>query len=150
MVNVFFNGRLGADAEVRQAKDGGQFMAFSVAVNEFRDGEEKTSWMRVYTREERLIKLSQHLKKGSLVSINGKEQVNLFTDKNGETQAARDVTAFNISFVRVGVKNENEVKMTMDTTTPEQNQEMNCGVLKPQLVTAPSSSTIDDDDELPF
>lgn len=155
MVNVIFNGRLGADAEVRQSKSGSQYVTFNVAVNEFRDKEEKTSWLRVFSHEDRHIKLAQHLKKGSFVSINGKEHVTTFVDKNGNTQISREVTAFNISFVGVGkTENTDSSKTTTNQTvvpTPTQTtntqMEMSCGTLQPQFANV--GTTVNEDD-LPF
>lgn len=157
MVNVIFNGRLGADAEIRQNKNGVNYVTFNVAVHEFRDGEDKTTWLRVYGREERFIKLAPHLKKGSLVSVNGKEHVSTFVDKNGNTQISREVTAFSVNFISVkNDSNDNNKATTTTVTTPTQavtpvvnsQMEMSCGTLQPQMVSA--SSAPSDYDDLPF
>ena len=158
MVNVIFNGRLGADAEIRQNKIGSQYVTFNVAVNEFRDKEEKTSWLRVFSHEDRHIKLAQHLKKGSFVSINGKEYVGTFVDKNGNTQISREVTAFNISFVNSSKSENNDAsksttnQTTVPTPSPTVNNvqmEMSCGTLQPQIANVGASATVAEDD-LPF
>lgn len=159
MVNVFFNGRLGADAEVRTSNDGVQFLTCSVAVNEYINGEEKTSWMRVRSREDRFIKLAQYLKKGSLVSVSGKENIGTFQGKSGETLFSRDVTAFNIQFIKAGNKNENTDDKTQENTNEPTNAQISCGTFQPnqtttvtqQMVTVGSASLdTDNDDDLPF
>lgn len=149
MINVLFNGRLGADAEVRQGKEGREFISFRVAVNEKRGGERKTSWMNVRSAN---TKIAPYLKKGTLVSITGDEEVNTFISKNGETQFSRDVRAFNIDFINAGNSTENESGENRTTTTSvgettitPTEVPMSCGTLKPQMV-----ATTEDVDDLPF
>lgn len=152
MIQVNFNGRLGADAEVRQSKEGKEFITFSVAVNEKRNGEKKTTWMRVRSDN---MRIAPYLKKGSLVFVSGNEDVNTFIDKNGSTQVSRDVRAHNIDFISIGIANgENSGDRATNTTTTTVTEpitptamSMNCGTLQPQ---ATASQVQDDTDDLPF
>jgi single-strand DNA-binding protein len=154
MIQVNFNGRLGADAEVRQGKEGKEFITFSVAVNEKRNGEKKTTWMRVRSDN---MRIAPYLKKGSLVFISGNEDVSTFVDRNGSTQVSRDVRAHNIDFISVGNANENgsaENRTTTvapttvsETTITPTAMSMSCGTLQPQMA---SSVISEDSDDLPF
>ena len=154
MIQVNFNGRLGADAEVRQGKEGKEFITFSVAVNEKRNGEKKTTWMRVRSDN---MRIAPYLKKGSLVFISGNEDVSTFVDKNGSTQISRDVRAHNIDFISVGTANENSgtenrastptTTTVAETTITPTAMSMSCGTLQPQMATSVIS---EDNDDLPF
>ena len=154
MIQVNFNGRLGADAEVRQGKEGKEFITFSVAVNEKRNGEKRTTWMRVRSDN---MRIAPYLKKGSLVFVSGNEDVNTFVDKNGSTQVSRDVRAHNIDFINVGNANgenngaERTVSTTVNTnentTSATATMSMECGTLQPHVA---SSAMQDDNDDLPF
>lgn len=152
MIQVNFNGRLGADAEVRQSKEGREFITFSVAVNEKRNGERKTTWMRVRSDN---MRIAPYLKKGSLVFISGNEDINTFTDKNGTVQFSRDVRAHNIDFISVGNgtnengSNENR-PITQSQTPIEENVSMSCGTLQPQTAVSQASNESEDIDDLPF
>jgi single-strand DNA-binding protein len=149
MIQVNFNGRLGADAESRKSKDGKDFITFSVAVNEKRNGERKTTWMRVVSDN---MKIAPYLKKGSLVFISGNEDVSTFTDKNGSTQVSRDVRAHSIDFIPVGNgesgNTESKASVVNQDLVPN-SMEMSCGTLQPHMAMA-STSTTDDSDDLPF
>lgn len=151
MIQVSFNGRLGADPEVRQGKEGKEFIKFSVAVNEKRKGERTTTWMRVSSNN---MSIAPYLKKGSLVFISGDEEVNTFIDKNGVTQVSRDVRANMIDFIPVGInngENGNTDLRPVATTLPNTESSvdamsMACGTLQPQGSVAQAS----DIDDLPF
>lgn len=146
MINVFFNGRLGADVEICRSKDGKEFLSFSVAVNEKRGGEKKTIWMRVRSSQ---MNLAPYLKKGSYVSVMGNELINTYLNKSGEMQFSREVNAFNINFVDVSNK-ENTTDNQQENKRLEGNniQDMSCGVLQPQV--SLSQTAVSDNDDLPF
>lgn len=150
MINVYFTGRLGADAEVRQTTNG-EMVSFSVAVSWTFNKEEKTVWMRVKSSQERFLKLAPHLKKGSMVMISGVETVSLYTDKNGQPQISRDVTPHQFEFIKIGNKQEGVDVTKQETHTPKV-EEVSCGVFQQPITMKPSmvGSASDDDDELPF
>jgi single-strand DNA-binding protein len=149
MVNIFVNGRLGADAEVRTNKDGSSMMTFNVAVDDFVKGNKTTTWLRV--RNVNSLNQAQYLKKGQLVSINGVETVSTFINKAGETLISRDVLADRIEFIKtsngkIDTIKENTVSSEVHSTTQDEDL-MSCGTFQPQMAAASSSSNIDD---LPF
>lgn len=152
MVNIFFNGRLGADAEIRETKNGTSLMTFNVAVDDFVNGEKATTWIRV--RSTQNLNKAPYLKKGSLVSVNGVETVSTFLNKAGETMISRDVLADRIEYVRVGNGNSSETakeSVVEPTTTSERREEiMTCGTLQPQVAMSQVSNQSEDIDDLPF
>lgn len=162
MINVNFVGRLGADAELKKDSFQRDFVSFSVAVDEFRGGQNETAWMRVTASGDRAVKMQPYLKKGSLVSIHGVESVRLFTSASGTTGVSRDVRADRMEFVKVGAANGTTTASTTTASapqttvaTPTQDVDManiSCGTfatqtLEPQVVGVSSSNH---DDDLPF
>lgn len=147
-VNVNVIGRLGGDAEVVNGKNG-QFVSFSLATDEFKNGEKGTAWLRVAYHGERAIKVAEYLKKGKMVNVIGSETVSIYTDKGGNAQVSRDVSASAIDFVSIGSgQTQNNTAETASTPEPT------TGTLKRETVaaaTAAAESTSKDPvDDLPF
>lgn len=144
MVNVNFNGRLGADAELRTSKGGKQYVAMRVATDEFRNGEKGTAWINVTYHGDRAIKMHEYLKKGSAVSVMGSETVGTYQNKNGETQVSRDVLADRVDFVNLGKSGDTQ---SNDATT-------DTGTFKPKAqeteMAAAAAASTDTADDLPF
>lgn len=166
MINVNFVGRLGADAELRQDKFMRNFVAFNVAVDEYRNGQNETVWLRVTDNSERIMKMQPHLKKGTMVSVHGVESVRMFTSANGTMGVSRDVRADRVEFVKSGSGNSTTTSTPQATvvstpsTSPSPQSEPNmqditCGTFDAttniapirQMATVPSS---DIEDDLPF
>ena len=143
MINVNFNGRLGADAEVRTSKGGKQYVSMRVATDEFKNGEKSTAWLNVTYHAERAIKMQPFLKKGSAVSVIGSETVGTYQDKNGETQISRDVLADRVDFIGLGssanTQSNDAVTETGKFKKTEKTDET-------EMATATAST----DDDLPF
>ena len=99
MVNINFNGRLGADSELKTSKNGKQFVSMRVATDEFRNGEKTTTWLNVSYYGDRAVKMHEYLKKGNAVSVLGSETVGTYQNKNGETVVSRDVLADRVDFL---------------------------------------------------
>ena len=141
MVNINFNGRLGADSEVRTSKSGKQYVSMRVATDEFRNGEKSTAWLNVTYHSDRGIKMQPFLKKGSAVSVIGSETVGTYQDKNGETQISRDVLADRVDFLGLGGSGSTQSNETVtDTGKFKKNDET-------EMATATASTS---DDDLPF
>ena len=155
-INVNFNGRLGADSELKTNNNNGkQFVAMRVATDEFRNGKRETVWVNVVDYSDKTKNMAAYLKKGSLVNVHGVESVNLYQSKNGETMISRDVISDRIDFVGSSSGNTTTNKTEVTETT----NEMSCGTFKraeaqePQLAMAtPPQGVVnnDDNDDLPF
>ena len=146
MVNVNFNGRLGADSEIKTSKGGKEYVAMRVATDEFKNNEKATAWINVTYHSERAIKMQPYLKKGSAVSVIGVETVGTYQDKNGETQISRDVLADRVDFLGLGKSGDTQSDSAVTDTGKLKKQ---AKADKAELATATAAATSSDDD-LPF
>ena len=141
MINVNFNGRLGADAEVRTSKGGKQYVSMRVATDEFKNGEKSTAWLNVTYHNDKAIKMQPFLKKGSAVNVIGSETVGTYQDKNGETQISRDILADRVDFLGLGGSGSTQSNDTVTDTGKFKKTE------EAEMATATASTS---DDDLPF
>ena len=96
---VFLVGRLGKDPEIRFSGDGNAIANFSIATNETwknKEGtqQEKTDWHNIVVfgaSAERYIQ--PYVKKGTLVSVEGKLQTRDWEDKDGNKRYTTEVIA---------------------------------------------------------
>lgn len=145
-VNVNIVGRLGKDAEVINGQNG-QFLSFSLATDEFKNGKRGTAWLQVNYNN---TKMAEWLKKGKMVTVIGTETVRTYQDRNGQTQVGRDINAVSVEFVNVGSgqtqsdsTTSNETKASAPITTGN--------LAQPKDVTPPTNSSSDQViDDLPF
>ena len=141
MVNVNVIGRLGADAELINGKNG-QFLSFRMAVDDRVKNEKTTTWFRVTLNGDRVSKLVEYLTKGKLINVIGTETVGIYNAKDGTPQISRDIAASNVEFVSVGsgsTASDSAVE-TKDTT------EVTTGKFEKKPTVAADSS----EDDLPF
>ena len=137
MLYVELIGRLGADAELKTSAKGNQFVSMRVASNDFFNGENVTTWVNVMWSGERAVKMQEHMKKGSAVSVHGTLRTSLFTNKNGEQSISTDLFADRVDFVNLGKSG--------DTQTNEAVTDTGTHKPKPQETAAST-----DADDLPF
>lgn len=81
-----FAGRLGRDAEIREA-NGKPVANFSVAVDDFRNGEKGTLWISCSLWGDRATKLTPFLGKGQAVAVSGRVGVRQYTANDGSAKA---------------------------------------------------------------
>lgn len=86
-------GNLGQDAQVKQTKDGQQFLGFTVAVSEKRNGQESTTWFSCSAWGDRFVTgaIGQYLKKGTKVYIEGNYNPSLFNAQDGSVQISHNL-----------------------------------------------------------
>ena len=97
-------GNLGSDPDMRYAASGAPFLRFNVAANsrarspegEYQD---RTEWVRVTVTGNRAETLSQHLKKGSRVYVDGRLEARPWTDQQGQARAGLEVLANDVQFM---------------------------------------------------
>lgn len=145
MVNVNVIGRLGADAELINGKNG-QFLSFRMAVDDRVKNEKTTTWFRVTLNGDRVAKLAEYLTKGKLINVIGTETVGIYNAKDGTPQVSRDIAASNVEFVSVGsgsTASDSAVE-TKDTT------EVTTGKFEKKPTVAATASADSSDDDLPF
>lgn len=135
-------GRLGADAELRTSTKGNQFVSMRVASNDFVGGENVTTWVTVMWSGDRAVKMQEHMKKGSAVSVHGTLRTSLFTNKNGEQSISTDLFADRVDFVNLGKSGDTQTNETVTET----------GSFKPKAKAeeVAVASAASDADDLPF
>ena len=135
-------GRLGADAELRTSAKGNQFVSMRVASNDFVGGENVTTWVTVMWSGDRAVKMQEHMKKGSAVSVHGTLRTSLFTNKNGEQSISTDLFADRVDFVSLGKSGDTQANEAVTET----------GTFKPKAKAeeVAVASAASDADDLPF
>jgi single-strand DNA-binding protein len=108
---IFFAGNLGQDPELRYTPNGTPVTRFSVATNERwtgQDGQqqERTIWWRVSVWGKQGEAVSQYLRKGSQVIVEGRMDPDpetggpkLWTRRDGRTGASYEIVAHKVQFV---------------------------------------------------
>jgi single-stranded DNA-binding protein len=161
MRQITFDGRLGKDAVVGTAKNGTQYLKFSVANNTFANGEEKTEWFDVTTFNDFIIKQKKDiLKKGSYVIVTGGLESEVKT-YNGKIFLNHSVVANEVNVPKLSSNTANsgprvEVPTVPTPTVPL--PEVNIPSVEERLNTTPSPAVavaannvvVDSDDDLPF
>lgn len=140
MLYTEINGRLGADSELKTSKNGNQYVTMRIASNDFVNGANVTTWVRVLWSGERAVKMQEHMKKGSAVSVRGVLRLSLYDTKNGEKAISTDLFADRVDFLNSGSGSTQTTEGVAET-----------GTFKPQAAaTVPTSSQEASDDDLPF
>ena len=107
---VEIQGFLGRDAEVRTFESGRTLITLNVATNESyknANGEwiTNTTWHNVtHWRTKMDESLRDDLKKGALVTANGKLQTRKYTDKEGKDRYITEVVASKVELAKVEVE----------------------------------------------
>ena len=104
MLKASLIGNLGNEPDMRYAASGSPMLRFNVASNyrtrtpegEYRD---RTEWVRVTVTGSRAGTLSQYLKKGSRVYVEGRLEARPWTDRAGNVQAGLEVLANDVQFM---------------------------------------------------
>lgn len=137
MIISQINGRLGADSELKTSKNGNKYVTMRIASNDFVNGENVTTWVRVMWSGDRAVKMQEHMKKGSFVSVWGTLRTSLYDTKTGEKAIAIDVLADRVDFVGGG-----------SGSTQSNDAATETGTLK--KAEAPLETQDTSDDDLPF
>jgi single-strand DNA-binding protein len=116
MFKVQTLGRLGRDAQIYEAANGTQFIAFTIAVNTRNQGNETTYWIDVRSFNKNHLKLAQYLKKGKIVQVGGNFNCGTATDKLGIVRVNYNIVADYIEFVNLGTGTNNTKSSNSDTT----------------------------------
>lgn len=108
MLKAEIIGNIGNDAEIKEF-GGKRYVSFSVAHTEYQKDEqgnrtEQTTWVSVLWFGEGGGGLLPYLKRGSKVFVRGNLKVKIYTDRNGNQQAAINVSASEVQLC--GVKGE--------------------------------------------
>lgn len=104
MLKASLIGNLGNDPEMKYSANGQPFLRFNVASN-FRvrtpegQWEDKTEWVRCTVFGQRAESLSQYLKKGMRVFVDGRLEARPWTDREGGVRAGLELVATDVEFM---------------------------------------------------
>ncbi|HSW40298.1 MAG TPA: single-stranded DNA-binding protein [Acidobacteriota bacterium] len=98
---VLLVGRLGHDPQERTTSEGTRVSVFSLATDAFHgaNSEKTTEWHRVVAFGKSADLCNHHLKKGSLVCIEGSIQTRRLEKSTGEKQYFTDIIAARVTFL---------------------------------------------------
>src|SRR4051794_4570912 len=104
MLKATVIGNPGSDPEMRYSANGAPFLRFNVASKgrvRTPEGEwtDETTWVRVTVFGQRAETLSQYLKKGSRVYVEGRLEARPWTDQRGQLRPGLEVMASNVEFM---------------------------------------------------
>lgn len=104
MLQLLVLGNLGNDPEMRYSSGGQPFLRFNVAGNirvRGDDGEwsDKTEWVRVTVFGQRAETLSNYLRKGTRVFVQGRLEARPWTDREGQVRAGLEVIGDQVEFM---------------------------------------------------
>lgn len=137
MLYVHTIGRIGKDCQVITGAHG-SFIAFDIAVEDYSHGNSVTTWVRVRSKKENHIRLSEYLTKGRLLLIEGTLSASLWKDKDENYQIQLSIAADTPEFINTG-KREGTASDTGDTTDAAG-----------EVPAPPADAPQDDKEDLPF
>lgn len=100
MVEIFIQGNLVKDAEVKQSQNGNKYVSLKVASNGFSKGEKRVDYYDItwFNYSEKLI---EWLKKGKPVTVVGDFHASASLGRDSKIYVQNDVVAHNVSFIDV-------------------------------------------------
>lgn len=101
MLYVHTIGRIGKDCQVITGAHG-PFIAMDIAIDDYVHGNNVTTWVRVRSNKENLIRLSEYLTKGKRILVDGTLSASLWKDKNEDCQIQLSITADSLEFINTG------------------------------------------------
>lgn len=98
---VVLIGRLTRDPELKFTQNGKAVTSFSIAVDRTykREGQPEADFFRTAVWGKQAESCAKHLYKGSLVAVDGRIEINKYTDKDGNERTSVDVTANDVRFL---------------------------------------------------
>ena len=125
MNRVELVGRLTVKPELRYTGSNLPYARFSVAINRTfnnAQGERETDFINIIVWRKQAENVCNFLDKGSLVSIEGRLQTGIYTDKDGNKRYSIDVVADAVQFLDKRSNNEQSVTTELDeNSTSEEN-----------------------------
>jgi single-strand DNA-binding protein len=92
MITMQCFGNLGRDPEVKTSSKGNKYARFSVACNDYKDGEKTTTWVNVTCVDKFKVDIiEKYLSKGSKVLVEGTPDARQYTTSAGEPGVSLDL-----------------------------------------------------------
>lgn len=91
-------GRVGKDPDIKYYESGKIRTSFSVAVNRWdsKTKSEVTDWFNIEVWDKQAEFAGEYVKKGRLVAVDGRIQINTYTDVSGSEKQWNTIVATNI------------------------------------------------------
>lgn len=137
MLYVHTIGRIGKDCQVITGAHG-SFIAFDIAVDDYSHGNSVTTWVRVRSKKENHIRLSEYLTRGRLLLIEGTLSASLWKDKDDNYQIQLSITADTLEFINTGKREGTASDAGSPTETAD------------EVPAPPADAPQDNKDDLPF
>ena len=101
MNKVIITGNLGKDPEIRYTTGEKQtaITRFTVAVNDWENGETKTTWVPVVTFGKKAENCAKFLSKGRKVLVEGKLNIRSYEKQDGTKASFTEVVAWDVEFL---------------------------------------------------
>ena len=122
---IMLIGNAGVDAEMRYTPNGDGVASFSLAVgNRYtnREGQQidETEWFRITSWGRRAEFVSNYVKKGMQIYVEGRLSHNVYQDNSGETKVSLEVNAVDVQIVQDPQSNSNTSNQnnTLQPSTP--------------------------------
>ena len=106
MNSITIAGRVGRDSELRTTSSGTSVASFPVASSRKYNGEETTTWFECTLWGKQAEVLSQYIKKGGIVTVSGRCDLDVFQKNDGTTGAKIKVNVNDVALQ--GGKSDNE------------------------------------------
>ena len=152
---IMLIGNAGNDAELRYTPNGDGVASFSLAVgNRYtnREGQQidETEWFRVTSWGRSAEFVSNYIKKGMQVYVEGRLSHSVYQDNAGETKISLEVNARDVQIVQDPQQQPSNPNQEQQANPPQ--QQANPSQQQPNPVQQPSTepSTEDDPDKLPW
>ena len=98
---IFLMGRLTRDPELRRTQSGTAVASFALAVDrdyKDQDGQRETDFVDIVAWRSTAEFVSKYFSKGRMAVVDGRLQVRLWTDKDGNKRRTTEVVADNVYF----------------------------------------------------
>ena len=123
---VILIGNVGKDPDVRYFDDGHALVNFSLATSErgykLANGTEvpeRTEWHNIQVSRDRALFVEKHVKKGSLVYLEGKIRTRNYDDKDGNKRYITEILADRVEFYSLGSGRRDEQQEPVKNATIE-------------------------------
>jgi len=153
MLKAVLIGNLGNDPEMRYSAGGVPVLRFNVASNskvKDQDGEyrDRTEWARVTVFGNRAESLSQYLRKGMRVYVDGKLEARPWKDQQEQLRAGLEIVADTIEFMSPREDQQEPQQEQRRQAPPQQQRQPAATGSRPRPQRQESFDP--DDDDLPF
>lgn len=118
---VILVGRVGKAPETRYTPDGKAIANLSLATSEKRKGEEATEWHRLVFFDKLAEVVTNYVKKGSLIYVEGKIQTRKWQDKEGQDRYSTEIVANSMQMLGGKTEEQTEQRNSAKKQEPAQN-----------------------------